>query len=143
MARQQGSNYLIGFPLLLIPFAIYNIIAFLFQTGFTDVLFSVQLLSRATFAVTMHDVLITLSILLLFVEIMKSTRVGIRSVVDHILSLLLFIVMIGEFMAVPQAATSTFFTLVMLCFVDVISGYTVGIRSAQRDITVEREGAIT
>ena len=143
MARQQGSNYLIGFPLLLIPFAIYNIIAFLFQTGFTDVLFSVQLLSRATFAVTMHDVLITLSILLLFVEIMKSTRVGIRSVVDHILSLLLFIVMIGEFMAVPQAATSTFFTLVMLCFVDVISGYTVGIRSAQRDITVEREGVIT
>jgi len=35
------------------------------------------------------------------------------------------------------------FTLVMLAFVDVIAGYTVGIRSAQRDITVEREGAIT
>ena len=28
--------YLIGFPLLLIPFAIYNIIAFLFRIGFND-----------------------------------------------------------------------------------------------------------
>ena len=143
MSRAQGPMYLIGFPLLLIPFAIYNIIAFLFGTGFTDVLFSVQLLSRATFSVTMHDIIVTLAILLLFVEIMKSTRVGIKSVVDHILSLLLFIVMIGEFMAVQKAATSTFFTLVMLAFVDVISGYTVGIRSAQRDITVEREGTLT
>jgi hypothetical protein len=143
MSRAHSSSYLIGFPLLLIPVAIYNIVAFLFRTGFTDVLFSVRLLSGATFGVTLHDILVTIAILLLFVEIMKSTRVGIRSVVDHILSLLLFIAMIGEFMAVPLAATSTFFTMVMLAFVDVISGYTVGIRSAQRDITVEREGAIT
>jgi hypothetical protein len=135
--------YLVGFPLLLIPFAIYNIVAFLFGAGFNDVLFSIPLLSRATFNVTMHDILITLAILLLFVEIMKSTRLGIKSVVDHILSLLLFIAMIGEFMAVQHAATSTFFTITMLAFVDVISGYTVGIRSAQRDITVEREGMIT
>src|SRR4051812_27498639 len=123
----HSSMYLIGFPLLLIPVAIYNMIAFLFRTGFTAILFSVRLLSGATFGVTMHDIIVTLAILLLFVEIMKSTRVGIRSVVDHILSLLLFIAMIGEFMAVQHAATSTFFTLVMLAFVDVISGYSVGI----------------
>ena len=142
MARGHTPMYIIGFPLLLIPVAIYTIVAFLFNTGFNDVLFSVQLLSRATFPVPVHDVIVTLAILLLFVEIMKSTRVGIKSVVDHILSLLLFIAMIGEFMAVQKAATSTFFTLVMLAFVDVISGYTVGIRSAQRDITVERDSPI-
>ncbi len=137
--------YLIGFPLLLIPFALYNIVTFLFRLSFIEpsVLFSIRLLSGASWGVTMGDIIVTIAILLLFVEIMKSTRVGIRSVVDHILSLILFIVMIGEFMAVQHAATSTFFTLVMLAFVDVISGYTVGIRSAQRDITVEREGAIT
>ena len=133
--------YLIGFPLLLIPFAIYNIVVFLLQSGFNDVLFSVNMLSGASWGVTLSDVLITLTILLLFVEIIKSTRVGIRSVVDHILSLLLFIVMGAEFMAVQQAAPSTFFIMLMLCFVDVISGYSVGIRSAQRDINVDGMGA--
>ena len=36
--------YIVGFPLLLIPLAIYNIIAFLFNLGFKDTLFSVQMM---------------------------------------------------------------------------------------------------
>ena len=44
--------YLVGFPLLLIPFAIYNIIAFLFGTGFNDTLFTIPMLSKATLNVT-------------------------------------------------------------------------------------------
>ena len=93
--------YLIGFPLLLIPFAIYNMIAFLFRAGFNDTLFSIQMLSKATLNVTTSDLLIILSIFLLFIEILKSTRVGTRSIIDHVLSFVLFIVMAGEFMIVP------------------------------------------
>lgn len=135
--------YLIGFPLLLIPFAIYNMIAFLFRTGFNDTLFSIPMLSKATLNVTTSDLLIILSIFLLFVEILKATRVGTRSIVDHILSFVLFIVMVGEFMIVPWAATSTFLLMVVIAFVDVVGGFSVSIRTAQRDIGLEGVDQIT
>jgi hypothetical protein len=128
--------YLVGFPLLLIPFAIYNMIAFLFGTGFNDTLFTIPMLSKATLNVTTSDVLLIFSIFLLFVEIVKATRIGTRSIVDHVLSFVLFIVMAGEFMIVPRAATSTFLILLVIAFVDVIGGFSVSIRSAQRDIDI-------
>ena len=126
--------YLIGFPLLLIPFAIYNIIAFLFGSGFNDTLFSVPMLSRTTLAVTTSDLILILAIVLLFIEILKATRFGTKAIVDHILSLILFIVMVGEFMVFARAATSTFLLLVVIAFVDVVAGFSVSIRTAQRDI---------
>ncbi len=54
--------YLVGFPLLLIPFAIYNMIAFLFRTGFNDTVFTIPMLSKATLNVTTSDLLLILSI---------------------------------------------------------------------------------
>ena len=128
--------YLVGFPLLLIPFAIYNMIAFLFGAGFNDTLFTIPMLSKATLNVTTSDVLLIFSIFLLFVEIVKATRIGTRSIVDHVLSFVLFIVMASEFMIVPRAATSTFLILLVIAFVDVIGGFSVSIRSAQRDIDI-------
>ena len=48
--------YLIGFPLLIIPFAIYNMIAFLTPgVNWTDVFTSVELMSGATWTVTAED----------------------------------------------------------------------------------------
>ena len=38
--------YLIAFPLLLIPFAFYNMIVFLLNMPFTDTVFSIPLMSR-------------------------------------------------------------------------------------------------
>jgi hypothetical protein len=86
---------------------------------------------------SISDLLLVFAILLLFIEVMKSTRVGNRSIVDHMLSLLLFIVMMGEFIITPKAATSTFLILTVLCLVDVIAGFSITIRSAQRDVSVD------
>lgn len=130
--------YLLGFPLLLIPFAIYNIIAFLMPgVGWTAPVTSVRMMSEAEWTMSAGDMLIVLSVLLLFGELMKSTRIGIRSVVDHGLSLILFLAMLVEFILVKQAGTSTFFLLLVISFVDVLGGFAVTLRSAQRDLTVE------
>jgi hypothetical protein len=130
--------YLLGFPLLLIPFAIYNIIAFMMPgVGWTDPMTSVHMMSDADWTMSAGDMLIVLSILLLFGELMKSTRIGIRSVVDHGLSLILFLAMLVEFILVKQAGTSTFFLLLVISFVDVLGGFAVTLRSAQRDLSVE------
>jgi len=83
------------------------------------------------------EMIIALSILLLFGEMLKATRIAMRNVVDHALSLLLFLAILVEFLLVKQAATGTFFLLMTISFIDVIGGFAVTLRSAQRNLTVE------
>ena len=52
--------YLIAFPLLLIPFVLYNMVAFLLDLEFTTTLFSVPLLSGRSMAVSTGDLLVLL-----------------------------------------------------------------------------------
>ena len=130
--------FILGFPLLLVPFAIYNIIAFLMPgVSWTGTLTTVHMMSGGDWTMSAGYMLIVLSILLLFGEMMKSTRIGIRTVVDHGLSLLLFLAIVAEFLLVRQASTSTFFILLVISFIDVMGGFAVTLRSAQRDLTVE------
>ena len=130
--------YLVGFPLLLIPFVLYNIFAFLFGvTDWTTPHTTVPIISGGQWGIAFGDMLIALAMLLLFVEILKSTRIGSRGLMDHMLSMLLFIAMIVEFLLVPRAATSTFFLLMVAEFVDVLGGFTVSVRTAQRDIGID------
>jgi len=130
--------FVLGFPLLLIPFAIYNIIAFLMPgVTWTGVVATVHMVSGADWTMSVGDILIALAIILLCGEVMKSTRIGIRTVVDHSLSLILFLGMLVEFILVKQAATATFFLLLVVSFIDVLGGFAVTLRSAQRDLTVE------
>jgi hypothetical protein len=127
-----------GFPLLLVPFAIYNIIAFLMPgVSWTATLTTVHMVSGADWTMSAGDLLIVLAILLLFGEMMKATRIGVRTVVDHGLSLILFLAVLVEFLLVKQAAAAAFFLLLVISFVDVIGGFAVTLRSAQRDLTVE------
>ena len=130
--------FMLGFPLLLVPFAIYNIIAFLMPgVIWTDAIATVHMMSGADWTMSAGDILIAFAILLLCGEVMKSARVSNRSVVDHALSLILFLGMLVEFLLVKQAATATFFLLLVVSFIDVLGGFAVTLRSAQRDLTVE------
>ena len=129
--------YLVAFPMLIIPFALYNIIAFLLNVDFHQTLFSVPLLSGHIMDVSTGDVLVMLGVLLLYFEILKSTRFSTKAIVDHVLSIILFIFMMVEFIVAEKAATSTFLILTSLSFVDVVGGFTITIRTAQRDVTFE------
>jgi hypothetical protein len=137
MHRSSSLGYLIAFPTLLVPFALYNMIAFLLGLDFGTPVWIVPRLSGPGMPIGLGDILVVMGVLLLYVEILKSTRLLIREIMDHVLALILFIAMLGEFVTVPQAATSTFLLLLSLCFVDVIGGFTISIRTAQRDIATE------
>lgn len=131
--------YLLGIPLLLIPFAIYNIVAFLMPgVSWTSTIASITMVSGQAWTITAEDLLLAVSIALLFGEIFKSARASSsRGLVDHMLSFALFIVMGIEFLLVGRAATSTFFLLLMLELVDVLSGFTIASRAARRDVAIE------
>ena len=136
--------YLIGFPLLVITFAIYNMIAFLTPgLTWTANIATIHLISGQEWTVTPEDIILTFAILLLGVEVIKATRMGIRGLMDHILSMVLFIAMLVEFLLVARAGTSTFFILMVISLVDVLAGFIITARTAQRDIQIERDVAPT
>ncbi|HEX3506052.1 MAG TPA: hypothetical protein VHU22_21935 [Xanthobacteraceae bacterium] len=130
--------FVLGFPLLLIPFAIYNMIAFLTPgVSWTAPVTTVHMMSGQDWVLTWEDILIAFSIFLLWVEMIKATRMGMRGVMDHILAMVLFIVMLVEFLLVPQAATSTFFLLMAIALVDVLAGFIIGMRASRRQVEIE------
>jgi hypothetical protein len=125
---------MVGFPLLLIPLAIYNIIAFLMRdVSFAAPLFTLPLTSGTPWPVTLSDVLLTLGILLLLCEIIKGARPGAKYLTDHLLSLLVFCGAAAEFVLLPQFGTSTYFLLALLALVDFLSG--IALRARRRMVT--------
>ncbi len=133
--------FVLGFPLLLVPFAVYNMIAFLTPgVSWTAPVTTVHMMSGQDWVLTWEDILIAFAIFLLWIEIIKSTRIGMRSVMDHILAMVLFVAMLVEFLLVQRAGTSTFFLLTIIALVDVLAGFIVSMRSSTRQIEVEGPG---
>lgn len=132
---------LANIPLLIIPFILYNLgLAGLVGDGTTDPwaiqLFSVSMMSGGVWSMTLADALVVLALVLLFVEMVKSTRTSNASVVDHLLSTFVFVAFLVEFLLVDGAAHSLFFVLMVIALFDVLAGFSVSIRSAGRDITM-------
>src|SRR2546429_2974846 len=124
---------MVGFPLLLIPLAIYNIIVFLMPTvSFTDQLVKLTLMSGAEWPVTLSDVLLTLGVLLLLSEVIKGARPGAKYLTDHLLSLIVFGAAAAEFVLWPKFGTSTYFLLTALALVDFLSG--LALRTRRRAV---------
>jgi hypothetical protein len=114
---------MVGFPLLLIPLAIYNIIVFLMPgVSFTDPLVKLTLMSGTEWPLTLSDVLLALGILLLMCEVIKGARPGAKYLTDHLLSLIVFGAAAAEFVLWPKFGTSTYFLLTALSMVDFLSG---------------------
>jgi hypothetical protein len=114
---------MVGFPLLLIPLAIYNIIAFLMRdVSFAAPLFTLPLTSGTAWPVTLSDILVALGIVLLLCEVIKGARPGAKYLTDHLLSLVVFGGAAAEFVLLPPFGTSTYFLLALLGLVDFLSG---------------------
>jgi len=120
---------MIGFPLLLIPLAIYNIIVFLMPgVSFADPLLKLTLMSGAEWSVTLSDILLALGLLLLLLEVIKGARPGAKYLTDHLLSLIVFGCAAAEFLLWPKFGNSTYFLLSMLALVDFLSGIALRMR---------------
>ncbi len=126
---------MVGFPLLLIPLAIYNIIVFLMPgVSFTDPLVKLTLVTGAELPVTQSDVLLTQGILLQHAEVIKGARPGAKYLTDHLLSLIVFGAAAAEFVLWPKFGTSTYFLMTALALVDFVSG--LALRTRRRPVAV-------
>ena len=117
------ASPMIGFPLLLIPLAIYNIIVLLMPgVSFADPLVKLTLVSGAEWSVTLTDLLLAIGIVMLLLEVFKGARPGAKYLTDHLLSLIVFAAAAAEFVLLPKFGTSTYLLLAMLALADFLSG---------------------
>jgi hypothetical protein len=134
----------VGVPLLIVPFALYNIVVFLLP-GFSwnNEIWRIYMISGGEWGITPGDMMIAGSVVILLIDMLKSARrTGRRTIVDNVLSMILFVGMLIEFMTVKAVVSGTFFLLLVISFVDVAAGFGVSIRAAvaRRDILLDETG---
>jgi len=130
-------------PLMAVALIVYNGILFGLGGGATAweaEIFSLNMVSGTTWVFDLGDLMLTLGLFLLFLEILKATRIGRMSIIDHLLSTVVLIVFLIEFLLIPGAATSVFFILMLMSLIDVMAGFSVSIRSATRDVSLGDQG---
>ncbi len=142
---------LIALPLLLIPVVIYNLIVLFGMTGGTasvspdatlrEPMFSIPMASGANWEVGVGDALLLFALVLLFFELLKSTSSQRVAIVNHALSLILFVVCLVEFLLIRGFATSTFFLITTMVLLDVLAGFIVTIISARKDFQIGIPGS--
>jgi hypothetical protein len=130
--RRERRSWMSAVPLLVIPLLAY--VAFAGAgADFAASRFPITLPSAGVWQLTLGDILLVAGLFLLFFEILKATRSGGNSVVDHALSMIVFVVCLILFLIWDRAATSTFFLLMLMAMIDVIAGFSVTINAARRD----------
>lgn len=129
---------ILSLPLTLVPLLVYNLLAFavLGDTGgdpWLAPVLTMELVSGARFTLVTGDLMILTGLVMLFFELLKATRTGTTALMDHILSTLIFIAYLVEFLTLREAASSVFFILMCVTLVDVIAGFSITITGARRD----------
>ncbi len=135
-------------PLLALPVIAFNILALSLSPGgfhglgaeaqMAQPLFGVAMTSHVRWIVKTGDLIVFVSLAILFVELLKSTTSRQVAIVNHSLSMILFIVCLVEFLLFPAFATSSFFLVTAMVLLDVLAGFIVTISAARRDIDIVR-----
>jgi hypothetical protein len=101
-----------------------------------DPLFGLPLPSGKEWAPTWSSLILMLGVLTLYIELVKSTKTGSITLVEHALSMVVFIACLMEFILIDSAGTSTFLIITMMSLLDVVAGFTITVASARRDFTM-------
>ena len=128
--------------LLEIPGLTWALVLYLITlfTGGTEalnkVVFTIPLFSGENMLLTLNGVIVIIGLVLLFFEVLKSTRVSTSTILDHMLSTLVFIAYLVIFITVKGAANQFFLLLTLMALFDVMAGFTITIAGAKRDINL-------
>ena len=132
-----------AFPTLLIPLLIYAMCGAVDGWGdrsvatLNDVVLAFQMPSDALFRMTWGETLILLGLVALFIDLFKSMGASASALINHGLSIGVFVLYLVLLIVAKPFGTSVFFVLTMISLVDVIAGFTISITNARRDFTID------
>ena len=101
-----------------------------------SVVFSVPMPSGSKWSLTYGDIFVVIGLMLLFIELIRSTAHDGSAIANHALSLAVMVLCIIEFVVLKGFATSTFFFITLMALIDVVAGFVISIRAARRDLSL-------
>jgi hypothetical protein len=132
-----------AFPLILIVVILYNLVFFggavaghHEMQALLDQSFALKMFSGDVWRITVSDLFVLGSLLMLFIEVVRAARASSREVLNHAFAMLTFCIALVEFIVLKGFSTSAFFLITAMCMFDVVAGYTISIVSARRDLAV-------
>ena len=147
MNANGWKAFLVAAPLLVLPVLFYNVVTLTWLEGgfgaldaqqrLSDPVATVPMGSGALWVLSLGDVLVIAALVVLFVELLKSTSSRSTAIVNHGLSMLLFVICLLQFLLLEAFATSSFFLITLMVLLDVLAGFIVGMVAARRDFAVE------
>ena len=124
-------------PLTIIPLILFNILAYIWGPEIWDgIVFGITMLSGIRWILHVGDLMIVGALIILFLEVMKSARPGSNTIANHVLSTIVLIIYIVQFIVSGIAASSVYFILAVIALFDVVAGFSISIRTATRDIAL-------
>lgn len=130
-------KFILQLSLLAIILVVFNVIIIndpMALRGDASPLFALPLPSGVEWLPTVGDLLIIAGVILLYLELFKATRTSVGAIIEHVLSLLVFLVFLIEFIVFAPAANSTCVILMLIALLDVVGGFTISISTARRDM---------
>jgi len=127
-------------PLFLFVILLYVIMAFLLAPGALSLgaepLFTMKLPSEALWKPSWSGIFIMFGVVMLYFEVIKSTKTNTLASIEHVLSIGVFILALMLFILYKPAGTSTFLIITLMSLLDVIAGLSISIAAARRDFNM-------
>jgi hypothetical protein len=131
---------------MILPIAVFAVVVMMF--GGPDAASTTEYLRNDIFSIgmpsgswsmTVSDVFIVFGMVVLFIELIKSAGSGTATIMNHGLSMLVFVIAMALFLLTPKFGNSTFFLLTFMALMDTVAGFVVTIVAARRDLAVGGE----
>jgi hypothetical protein len=129
---------LTAFPLLILS-VIYFYLRSIWADGpqwTNDQAFTLSTMTAQPISLTSGEIFIMISLILLFLEILKSARSMTSHLANNMLSILTLIIAVGLMFSSPLCASPSFVTLTMIIVIDVMAAAYVTPVAAKRDLDV-------
>ncbi len=136
-------------PWIAVALIVYDIAVFGFadpgvagaQAVMQSEIVTIPLMSGARWSLGVGDAIVLLTLVFLFVELMKAARRRGISITDQALSTIILIICVIQFLMVEKAATSVFLIITVAAFIDVIAGFFIALRPSRRASAASAQGA--
>jgi hypothetical protein len=136
---------LAAFPLLMVPITLYGLFAFVqlladnaagAQHVLEGEILSIPMPSGQHWGIGLGDLFVLLGLFMLFFELVRATASNRIAIINHSLSMIVFVIALVLFLLVQGFGTSTFFLLTIMTLLDVLAGFIVTIVASRRELDI-------
>jgi hypothetical protein len=139
-----------AFPLLLVPVVLYALFACIqvlsdggvhAYDNLIHAMVTIPMPRGQQWSVSLGDLFVLLGLFMLFFELIRATASNKTAIINHSLSMLVFVIALVAFLLFPGFQTSTFFLLTIMTLLDVLAGFIVTIVASRRELDISPSGS--